>query len=234
MIILAIDALEYEYVTEFNCKNLMQEHFGKTDLSDFSDARTMVIWSSFLAGKNKEKEILSLGPENMWKFQIKTENTFLSNFKNTHVIDLPGYTYKQEEHKKEKDLLRGYFERKNKIEDLDKIAFENYRKNKEEFLIELEKDYDILCVYFSIADIVGHLSFGDKVKMKMIYKELDDLAKFIREKNHKLMVISDHGMKAIGRFGDHSNYGFWSTNFDLGLTNPKATDFHNVFKSIKV
>ena len=63
MVILGLDGLEYEYVKEFNCKNLMQEKFGKTDISMFSEPRTIVIWSSFLAGKNLEKEILGKDEE---------------------------------------------------------------------------------------------------------------------------------------------------------------------------
>ena len=31
------------------------------------------------------------------------------------------------------------------------------------------------------------------------------------------LIISDHGMKPLGRFGDHSAYGFWSSNIKLGL-----------------
>ncbi len=52
IVILGIDGLEYEYVKKFNVKNLMQESFGKTNISEFSEPRTMVLWSSFLTGKN--------------------------------------------------------------------------------------------------------------------------------------------------------------------------------------
>ncbi|MBD3247555.1 hypothetical protein GF378_02960, partial [Candidatus Pacearchaeota archaeon] len=50
IVILAIDALEYDKVEEFNCKNLKQEYYGKTDISEFSQPRTMVLWSSFMTG----------------------------------------------------------------------------------------------------------------------------------------------------------------------------------------
>ena len=53
----------------------------------------------------------------------------------------------------------------------------------------------------------------------------------MQEKGCPLIVLSDHGMEAIGNFGDHSNYGFWSTNFkDLGT--PKITEFFKLIKNL--
>ena len=60
--------------------------------------------------------------------------------------------------------------------------------------------------------------------MKMIYKDLDEIAGAIKQ---NFIVLSDHGMKAIGQFGDHSEYGFWSTSFK-DLNNPKITDFSKI------
>ncbi len=227
IVILALDGLEYEYVKEFNCKNLMQEKFGKTDISMFSEPRTIVIWSSFLAGKNLEKEIMQ---GDLWSFRLKPEQTFLSKFKKWKAIDMPGLNYR-EEHKKERELLKGFFDKKNSIEDYDAAGFEIHRKNKEEFFEALDENFDILVGYFALADVIGHLSFGIKPKMKIIYKELDDIAKKVRDKAEKVLIISDHGMKAIGRFGDHSEYGFWSTNFEVNLDKPKITEFRKLIES---
>jgi len=227
MIILALDGLEYSYVKEFNCKNLMQENFGKTDISEFSEPRTVVIWSSFLAGKNLEKEILAKG---LWDFKLKPEQTFLVKFKKWKVIDMPGFNYYKERHEKERALLKGFFEKRNSIEEYDKIAFENHKRNKQEFFESLEQNYNLLIGYFNLADVIGHLSFGIKAKMKLIYKELDEIAQKVKEKNSKVLIISDHGMKAVGRFGDHNNYGFWSTSFELELKNPKITEFKRIIE----
>ena len=222
MIILALDGLEYNYVREFDCKNLMQENFGKTDISEFSEPRTVVIWSSFLAGKNLEKEILA---KDLWDFKLNPEETFVVNFERWKVIDMPGFNYYKERHEKERALLKGFFEKKNSIEDYDKIAFENHKKNKQEFFESLKQSYDLLIGYFNLADVIGHLSFGIQAKMKIVYSELDEIAKKVRKINDKVLIISDHGMKAVGRFGDHSNYGFWSTNFEVKLKEPKITEF---------
>jgi hypothetical protein len=63
--------------------------------------------------------------------------------------------------------------------------------------------------------------------MKMIYKDLDEIAGSIER---PYIVLSDHGMERLGMFGDHSNYGFWSTDLtDLG--NPKITDFAGIIEN---
>lgn len=238
IIIFAIDALEYNLVEEFNCKNLKQVTYGKTNISEFSEPRTMVLWSSFMTGKNKEKEILALGDKEMWNARIPLEQTFFSKFKNPKIIDLPGFSYDLEQHKKERLLLKKFFEKEGEAqekvrEEYNKIAFEHHKKIKKEFLESLEKDHDFVLGYFSVADVVGHLNFGNKTMMKMIYKELDEIASRIKEKGDLILVLSDHGMKAIGPFGDHSNYGFWSLNKKVNLNNPKITDFAKILEELK-
>ncbi len=82
----------------------------------------------------------------------------------------------------------------------------------------------ILYEIFGLADVIGHLSFGIKPKMKLVYEELDRIAAKVRENiKDKILILSDHGMKPIGRFGDHSNYGFWSVNLHKDVFNPKLT-----------
>lgn len=233
IVILGLDGLEYNYVVEFNCRNLMQKSFGKTDISEFTEPRTVVLWASFLAGENLEKRILSLGEENLWKFRLKPEETFFSNFNKWKAIDVPGFTHKYEAHKKERELLKKFFEKEISVKDYDRIVYKHYNENKREFIEALKKDYDILMGYFSLADSIGHLSFGLKFKMKIIYKELDELAATTRRYAEHLLIISDHGMKPIGRFGDHNEYGFWSLNEKNSLNNPKITSFKELILSYK-
>ena len=234
IVILGYDGLEYEYVKEFGLKNLMQKVYGKTDISEFSQPRTVVIWSSFLAGKNLEKRVLALG-RNFWKFKLKPEETFFSAFKKWKAIDVPGFTYKFEKHKKEKDLLKAYFEEQVTVEEFDRFCFKIHKENKKEFFESLEENYEILMAYFDLADIIGHLSFGIKSKMKVIYEELDNIAKEVKEKlspENKLLIISDHGMKAIGRYGDHSEHGFFSMSENIQIQNPKITKFREIIEKV--
>lgn len=226
IVILGLDGLEYEYVKEFNCKHLMQASFGKTDISMFSEPRTVVIWSSFLTGKNTEKEAL----KDLWNFKVKPEETFFAAFNSWKAIDVPGFTYVKERHAKEREAMKKFFDGKISVEEFDRIAFENHRLEKEEFFSALEEGYEIVMGYFALADVIGHLSFGLKIKMKIIYKELEEIAKKTKKFAEKILIISDHGMRAVGRFGDHSNYGFWSFSEELKLKNPKITDFCEMIK----
>lgn len=230
VVVLAIDALEYTLVEKYQCENLKQKFYGKTDISEFSEPRTMVLWSSFMTGENKEKEILKLGDKGMWNARFNISDTFFSKFKNPKIIDLPGFNYDLKCHEEERDLLKEYFTTDSK-EEKEKIrnkynahAFEHHRQIKAEFKAALSEKHDFLLGYFSIADVIGHLNLGNNLMMKMIYKDLDEMAKEIKD---NFIVISDHGMKAIGYFGDHSEYGFWSTSF-MNLGSPKITDFYKI------
>jgi len=232
MIVLAIDALEYTLVEEFNCTNLKQKFYGKTNITEFSQPRTMVLWSSFMTGKNMEKEILAKGDKEMWNTRIELKDTFFSRFADPKIIDLPGFNYLKEQHEQERMLLKNYFDaqnidEKNKIRtEYNNLAFEHHRKVKKEFTETLNSKHDFVLGYFSVADVVGHLNFGNRIMMKMIYKDLDEIAGTIKD---SFIVLSDHGMEKVGIFGDHSNYGFWSTDFeDIG--SPKITDFARIIK----
>lgn len=229
IVILGLDALEYEYVRRFNCKNLMQLQFGKTDINEFEEPRTVVLWGSFLSGRNIEKEALAKG---LWNFKVRSEETFFSSFKRWIAIDVPAFTYKQDAHRKEREAMKNFFEQKINIEEYDEIAMKNHKEDKEEFFSALEKNYEIVMGYFALADVIGHLSFGVISKMKLIYQELDEIAARAKERADKLLIVSDHGMKAIGRFGDHSNYGFWSASWNIKLENPKITDFRKIIESL--
>jgi len=230
-VVFAIDALEYDLVEKFNCKNLKQEFFGKTDISEFEKPRTMVLWSSFITGMNKEKEVLKDGKFEMWNKKWNINETFFKKYRNPKIIDLPGFSYDLKAHENSRKLLKKFFEAKTgddlKVrEECNEDAFKHHRKVKKEFLESLDEDYDFVLGYFSLIDIIGHLNFGSHALMKMIYKEFDELAGILRKKGFKLFILSDHGMKEVNYFGYHSEYGFWSSNFSVNLNKPKITEIH--------
>ena len=233
IVILAIDALEYNLVDRFNCTHLMQKNYGKTDISEFSEPRTMVLWSSFMTGKNLEDEILAKGDKEMWETHIDHARTFFSHFTSPAVIDLPGYNYDIMEHKREREILKHFFdvntpEEKEQVKkEYNDRAFAFHRKIKDEFLSALRENHDLVLGYFSIADVIGHLNFGNTTLMKMIYRDLDEIAGSIPA---PYIVLSDHGMEPIGMFGDHSRYGFWSSS-EQDLGNPKITMFFDTMIS---
>lgn len=228
MIILGLDGLDYSYVKNFNCRNLMQKSCGYTDLSDFSEMKTIVLWSSFLAQMNMEKEIGGKGI--LWDFKLHLERTFFSHFKNWQALDVPGFTYDDNIHSQERHKLKDFFDKKGTIEDYEQVIFCNHQKNKEIFLKMLDEPYDILMAYFALADAIGHLSFGITSKMRIVYQELDDLAAIVaKKKNDDLLILSDHGMQAVGRFGDHAQQGFWSSSSHIPQDNLKITQLFRIF-----
>ena len=230
IVVLAIDALEYDLVEKFQCRKLMQKFYGKTDISEFSEPRTMVLWSSFMTGISMEQEILAMGDKDMWNARIGIGRTFFSSCVNPAIIDLPGYNYDIAQHQAERALLKKFFESTSNSEkeslrkSYNQLAFDHHKKIKKDFVNALGNSHDLVLAYFSVADVIGHLNFGDIFLMKMIYRNLDEIAGSI---DSSFLVVSDHGMKPVGFFGDHSSYGFWSSgDHDLGI--PKITDFKKI------
>lgn len=233
MIILGFDGLEPSLVEKWGLKTLQQSCWGKTDLSEFKLLRTVALWSSFLTGKNMEDEIKNA---NLWDFSLKIEETFLSKFLNPATIDVPAISYRQEAHKKERALLKDFFESTDKekekqiIENYEKVCWENHEKVKVEFFDTLNSKSDLVFGYFALTDTLAHLSFSDEEKMKKAYLEAENITKEAKSKRpeEKFLIVSDHGMRLTGGFGDHSPEGFFSTNFKTNLDYPKITDFLNL------
>lgn len=225
MIILALDALDLSLIKKFKCKNLMQQKHGQTDISDFNLARTIVLWASFLSGKNMEAKIPI---ETQWEFKLEPEETFLRFFNTYKAVDVPAFSLKQC-HVEERKLLKQYFNEKSTVEEYDAIVWKNHKENKKEFFSFLDK-FELVMGYFNLADAIGHLSFGVPKKMREVYDELEEMAKEVKNSDEFILVISDHGMKAIGRYGDHTKNGFYSANQRLALNFPRITDFYYILR----
>ncbi len=204
---------------------MLQKENGKTELSDFKQARTVVLWASFLTGKNMEPEIPL---KTQWEFKLEPEQTFLKYYKKYKTIDLPAFSHKPE-HIKERQLLKGYFEDASTIDEYDNLVWNIHEENKKDFFDSIGK-YDLLFGYFNLADSIGHLSFGIEEKMKPVYQELENLAEKVSDIKDTILIISDHGMKAVGRYGDHNQNGFYSFNTKMGLNLPKITQFYDLIK----
>ena len=226
---MALDALDFEMVKKFDCKNLMQLEYGKTDISEFKLARTVVLWASFLSGKNMEARI---PVETQWEFKLSHEETFFKFFDNYAAIDVPAFSLKDKNHAEERRLLKGYFDDEATVEEYDSAVWKNHEENKKDFF-NAHGRFDLVMGYFDLADAIGHLSFGIPEKMKTVYHELEKIAEEVKSSFEDLvLIISDHGMKAVGRYGDHSRNGFYSTNTRLRLNSPKITDFYNLIRRI--
>jgi len=227
MIILALDALDQDLVEKYKCKNLMQMEHGQTDISDFELPRTVVLWASFLTGRNMEPEI---PVKTQWEFKLHSAETFLRFFKRYVAIDVPAFSLKEKNHAEKRTLLKKYFDEEVSVEDYDSLVWRNHEENKRDFFNSLGR-FDLVIAYFDLADAVGHLSFGIPEKMSTVYRELEDIAREVKSSTNDLtLVISDHGMKPVGRFGDHSENGFYSLNHEWKLRLPKMTEFYQLIK----
>lgn len=227
MIILALDALDHQQVEKHRCKNLMQAEHGQTDISDFTLPRTVVLWASFLTSRNMEAQIPI---EGQWEFTLQPDETFLRFVENHHTVDVPALSLKQRSHAEERDLLKKYFQHETTIKTYDSVVFRNHEENKKDFFKSLGK-FDLLMGYFDLADAVGHLSFGVPERTSEVYTELEGIAEEVRSStDDTVLIISDHGMKALGRYGDHSENGFYSLNRPLKLRTPKITQFYGLIE----
>jgi len=65
--IVALDALEYDLVEEFNLESIKQLEYGRIDVSSFHDLATPVIWASFITGLGPEKHGVSVQEVQVWK-----------------------------------------------------------------------------------------------------------------------------------------------------------------------
>lgn len=114
----------------------------------------------------------------------------------------------------------------------EKFIWKSFSSMRKRCFKALESDWRLIMAYFRYADPLGHLFRSDLTKMWEGYNMADeiiaDLKSRVNEEDTLLLVVSDHGMKPLGRYGIHSDHAFYSTNKKLGLENPKITDFFHL------
>lgn len=159
-----------------------------------------------------------------WKLNKQTKTIF-DFFKKSKAINVP--TYNTDGYKERGLVVE--FVLGNPIESIKKIE-QDFQKTRKELLKNLNK-YELIMAWFQISDLWGHKYRGDLSKMYEVYKKLDNLTKEVKKRfNGWILIISDHGMKKIGKYGDHTDikYGYYSSNIKLGLKNPKITEFYKL------
>jgi hypothetical protein len=150
-------------------------------------------------------------------------------------MTLWSYSYDLSQHARERALLKEFFDAEGREEkeavraEYNRTAFAHHRDIRAKFTEALSEEHDFVLGYFSAVDVLGHLNFGNRTMMRMLYTEMDEIAGSIAS---PLLVLSDHGMEAVGPFGDHSGYGFWSTG-DTELGTPRITEFAGYIKTLK-
>lgn len=108
-----------------------------------------------------------------------------------------------------------------------------YEKRVQElrYALKEKNDFDLIFWYTHYPDYAGHAYGGRKLQMMSMYLDLNKLTSWIKKKlnqNDALYIISDHGMKPLGKYGVHSNHGFFSSN-DGNLIN-KPQELYQLLK----
>lgn len=185
-------------------------------------------------------------------FESRRIKTIFDLVDNSVAISVPSYQPFIDE--ETVTLLREAIKDSNKEEIFLRKVWGDFQKKKELCLREVkQKAWELFMVHFHISDHIGHLFRGDLTTMFETYITLDKLIQEIKqsiEENVFLLIISDHGMKPFsrkfindsvprasalaGRYGEHSEYGFYSCNQELGLENPKITDFYPLIRRVLV
>jgi hypothetical protein len=273
--IIALDALEYDLVEEFNLENIKQWEYGKIDVSTFKDLATPVIWASFISGLEPEKHGINIQEIPKWRnpiidklrqlsIKIKLDRfkgkgkilrklgferrafyekaveefrnrkivTLFSIIPNARALSVP--PYQKWIDRETQLLLRDAVEKEERRSIFEEHVWNIFELKRKECLnIISEGRWNLFMVHFMFTDLLGHVYAGDLTKMFGVYIKADQLVEEIKKiikDETLLLVVSDHGMKTFGKgtYGEHSNHGFYSSNVQLNLTNPKITDFFDL------
>lgn len=188
--------------------------------------------------KNKRiKRLISPGIIGIWGFNARKEKTIFDLFERPKIIEFITYTvHITSENRKP---IRMYF----LLKELDDDNFEEYvwgirfdRVVSELFKSLTNEGYDLIAVYLNELDYIGHVFRGDLQIMERNYRKFDEVVGRVKEIfDGTILIFSDHGMKQLGRFGDHLHvdHGFYSCNRNLNLNNPKPEDFYHIVKEIR-
>jgi len=114
-------------------------------------------------------------------------------------------------------------------------AIKDYKRDKECLLSLLDShEYDLIFWYTMLLDKLGHAYMKKPLTLMNYYLEINELVgKVVSHfRDSCIYIISDHGMKLFkGRWGKHSNHGFFSSN--TGETIEKPYDLYNLILKYK-
>lgn len=163
-------------------------------------------------------------------FVKKGIKTIFDLIEDSIALDIPSY---QEYYSAEiSKALHDAIEDSNKEAEFEAKSWKLFEKRRKKCIQYFESSWKLFMAYFNFTDHFGHVFRGNIARMFNVYQVADELvANFkarINNSSTLFLVVSDHGMKTLGRYGVHSNHGFYSINKKLGLSNPKITDFYYI------
>jgi predicted AlkP superfamily pyrophosphatase or phosphodiesterase len=138
------------------------------------------------------------------------------------AVNVPAYNDKTEYHERLSKALA------KSLSAYEEEIFKVHKEKVLDLLYFINKDWKLLMAYFDVADLIGHIYFvKDISRLRTVYVQLDHFAKKLKHKaNTRFIIVSDHGMQEHGIFGNHSNYAFYSFNFETSFTPKDFIDFY--------
>jgi len=225
IVVLGFDGLDYRRAIKI--KSLRQVEYSRVNLAlpEGVPAITAIIWGAYITGTYNHG-ISYPCDQKTARVKVKTIFDYIPNSKPLWIPSLnphPKYwgyaswlliqSWKSEEFK------RRYIE----------YTLELFKEQREEFLKELRKGYNLIFAHFNLIDALMH-RIGDAVfKYYFLLAKFVDEVKSIISEDDYLIILSDHGH--TGTEHDENN-AFYSCNHRLGLKNPKVTDFMGIFLAL--
>ena len=254
VVVISLDALEHKYVEEFSNMNyLKQKYYGRVDLEPYFITRpegiggreplTTHIYSVYFTGKLPDK---SQGYSNYDEFIVEVKShkhdTIFEHAKKPFATDIPAYTFNSDFGKTDDSwvdivtgspLFGGYFRDIFTLEEAEK-AYYSYMTCKTEVIKLLNKlGNDLIFIYYKEPDKLQHMWNDikrDKEKYTELYNKCNyftkELINTFDDKKTLILVLSDHG---VNGYGGHSQFGFWSSNIDIGYSEDiPINDFYKI------
>jgi len=183
-----------------------------------------------IKGKRKilEKIGFKRGFHTQRHFKKKGIRTLFDIVDNSIALNVPSY-----QEWTTKELINSFHDAmkySSRRDEFEERLWDFHEREVAECLRHIEQhDWKLIMAHFKFTDYFGHMFGGNLTKMWEVYTTADNLVTEIKTKidsdDTLLLIMSDHGIRPIGKYGDHSDHGFYSLNQKMDLNNPKITDF---------
>jgi len=255
VLIVGIDALEYDLVEEWNLRHLQQKEYGKVripTLPGLEEPTTPQVWASFLTGRTQEKQFEYTSP--VMRLLIKLKKifqlkiglfTFLSKFANhstrfpqlkeksfldqtnSEYYNIPYYDFSKYFKDEIAPQALRFWEGKSGYLELKEFLVKMFEKEREGSSNRIKKSNSRLffCYFFSL-DLLQHHFHKDRKLIKEYYEKFDKTVKELKKCAKPDFCLIVSDHGA--KDGGHSNHGFYSVDKILDLGAPDITDFYDV------
>lgn len=239
-LILGLDGMDFDLALDLNLTNILQVQFDRiiVPINDVMGQPTSPeVWASFLCGEHVKK--MFKGRKRRWllKYLVKLKQVFpfismgLGKKACGEIVSFPKLNRKTwVDLPNVKEFNSPYYSYTNEVfqytqqfgEDTDLAAYKQsildlYEKDSKTMLSEVISEAtnpscDILFAYLHFPDMFNHLWFQDVDELHSYYRTMDEFVGKILASvdDAHVIIISDHGFDMTK--GDHSNFGFISSN----------------------